>query len=119
MIIRIIISSFIISSLCLLQTKINFIYCNNSEQKSVIFSLFVFLQLINIYNIIEKALNLKRHFILYLMIILVILVQIIITNYFGNAFNLTPLKMDIWLKILGVCLFSFLLNRLLNKLLRI
>lgn len=119
MILRIIISSLIISSLCLLQANFNYICCSSNEQKSVIFSLFVFLQLINIYNIIEKTLNLKRHFILYLMIILVILVQIFITNYFGNAFNLSPLKMNIWLKILGVCLFTFLLNRLLNKLLRI
>ena len=119
MIIGIIISSLIISSLCLLQMNYNFICCNSSEQKSVIFSLFVFLQLINIYNIIEKRLNLKRHFILYLMIVLVSLVQILIINYFENTFSLTPLSLNIWLKILGICLFSFLLNGTINKLLRL
>ncbi len=119
MIIRIIISSLIIASLCLLQANFNYICSSSNEQKSVIFSLFVFLQLINIYNIIEKRLNLKRHFILYLMIILVSFVQIFITNYFGNAFNLVSLNVNIWFKILGICLFTFSINAAINKLLRI
>ena len=118
MLIKIFISSIFIAGFCIIQTKFNIISCSINQQKSVIFSMFVFMQIINIFNIHEHKINFFKQKILMFAIILTLVLQIVIVNYWSSFFELEPLELILWIKIAILVLVNFIFIKLIKRLLK-
>lgn len=112
MIYKIVCSSIVIALLCIFQTCFNYIGGTIEQQKSIIFTLFILMELANIFNILEKKLNLFRQRILVLAVLVTAIIQFLIVNFKNPCFDLAPLSLTIWIKMLVVVGISFIIIRL-------
>ncbi|MEE1073488.1 MAG: cation-translocating P-type ATPase C-terminal domain-containing protein, partial [Cellulosilyticum sp.] len=97
----------VISLLCLLQNTFNFLDGLESEQSTILFTLFMVCQLFNAFNsrklgnesLVKYGFNNKK---LIIVLILTFFLQIGITLFGGSLFNTVPLNFMMWVKIVTV-----------------
>ena len=97
----------VISLLCLLQNTFNFLDGLESEQSTILFTLFMVCQLFNAFNsrklgnesLVKYGFNNKK---LIIVLILTFFLQIGITQFGGSLFNTVPLNFMMWVKIVTV-----------------
>ena len=107
MISRIFVNGIFISIVFMLQHFINFLGAAPEQESTVLFTLFVVFQLFNAFNCREldrtpMYKNLLNNKLMLGIFLLVLILQIIITQAGGAVFETVPLSVGLWCKILGV-----------------
>lgn len=103
MISRIFLHSLITCLLLILQYKFNYLNCKENELKTSIFTLFTLFQLFNAFNCRELGSvsiikNLKSNKPMLYVFGITFVIQIVLTEYFGNFFGTVKLPINIWIK---------------------
>ena len=113
--IRTVIHSIIIAITIIAQKNYNFMGVTLQERSSVIFSLFVFFQLFNAINARElgtvsvlKTFGKNKLFIA--LFAVTVILQVIITQFFANLFQVYPLSLLTWIKVLAVTFLIVLIS---------
>ena len=109
----------VITLICLLQTKFNFIGGTQTEQATILFTLFTICQLFNAFNsrklgcesLIKYGFKNKK---LFVVMGITFVLQVMITQFGGDVFRTVPLGITIWIKILGVGLLVVVLDELIR-----
>lgn len=115
---RIVRNGIVITLICLLQKSLNFLNGLETQQASILFTLFMICQLFNAFNsrklrdesIREYGVKNKK---MLLVMILTFGLQVMITQFGGSLFNVAPLSLMIWLKILGIGLMVVILDEVM------
>ena len=107
MISRIFVNGIFISIVFMLQHFTNFLGAAPEQESTVLFTLFVVFQLFNAFNCREldrtpMYKNLLNNKLMLGIFLLVLILQIIITQAGGAVFETVPLSVGLWCKILGV-----------------
>ena len=107
MISRIFVNGIFISIVFMLQHFTNFLGAASEQESTVLFTLFVVFQLFNAFNCREldrtpMYKNLLNNKLMLGIFLLVLILQIIITQAGGAVFETVPLSVGLWCKILGV-----------------
>ncbi len=107
MISRIFVNGIFISIVFMLQNFTNFLGAAPEQESTVLFTLFVVFQLFNAFNCREldrtpMYKNLLNNKLMLGIFLLVLILQIIITQAGGAVFETVPLSVGLWCKILGV-----------------
>ena len=104
---RIFVNGIFISAIFMLQHFTNFLGASPEQEPTVLFTMFVVFQLFNAFNCREldhtpMYKNLMNNKLMLGVFLLVLIIQIIITQIGGAVFETVPLSMGLWGKILGV-----------------
>lgn len=104
---RIFVNGIFISAIFMLQHFTNFLGASPEQEPTVLFAMFVVFQLFNAFNCREldhtpMYKNLMNNKLMLGVFLLVLILQIIITQIGGAVFETVPLSMGLWGKILGV-----------------
>ena len=104
---RIFVNGIFISAIFMLQHFTNFLGASPEQEPTVLFTMFVVFQLFNAFNCREldhtpMYKNLMNNKLMLGVFLLVLILQIIITQIGGAVFETVPLSMGLWGKILGV-----------------
>ncbi|MBP3886417.1 MAG: cation-translocating P-type ATPase [Cellulosilyticum sp.] len=109
----------VITFICLLQHKFNFIGGTQKQQATILFTLFTVCQLFNALNSrklgsesISKYGFKNRK--LFIVLGITFILQIFITQFGGNLFHTIPLGIEIWMKIVVVGIFVLILDELIR-----
>lgn len=120
----IIINGIFIAFMCLLQYFTNFLGAKEEEKTSVLFTLFVVFQLFNAFNARELNnqsifKNFASNHLMLGVFIITFALQVLIVEFGGEAFQTTPLSLEMWGKILfvgfSVIIIGELMRFILNK----
>ena len=124
MFLRVLVHSFIIVFVIVMQKLYNFTGANILQGETVIFCFFVIFQLFNAINAREignksvlYSFGKNRMFSVLLFVTLIF--QILLTQFLGAFFQTTPLDLIVWLKIFGVSASIIVLSELYKLLYRI
>ena len=97
----------------------------DGQQSTIVFTSFVLFQLWNAFNSREFGVtsifpNIHRNKVMLGVVFLTFLVQILVTQYGGQAFKTVPLEVDLWIKIIGftfsVVIFSEMIKLMMRAL---
>lgn len=104
MILRIVVQATLMCALLLLQYFFNYIGCKKSENATVIFNLFMTLNLFNAFNCRELGsksafASLKSNKIMPVVFAVTFVIQFVLTQFCGNFFGTVALSGGLWLKI--------------------
>lgn len=107
MIFKIVFSASVMIVLFMLQSKLNILNIDESQQSSVLFSMFVMLQIFNSFNSRELGYDsIFKYFfnnkLMLLSMAAAFVLQILATQFAGGFFNTVPLSFNTWLKIIGI-----------------
>ncbi len=124
MIAKIFIHSIVTCSLLISQYKYNFLNCNESELKTIIFTIFTLFQLFNAFNCRELGStsiikNLKSNKPMLYVFALTFIVQIILTQCFGTFFGTVKLPIITWIKCILLSSSIILLSEIYKILFRV
>lgn len=109
MLIKIFIASLFMTGICLLQIATNFLQIDNVKNRTVVFTLFVLFQLFNALNCRELGNNsiFKNFFknrLMLLVLVVVLSLQIIITQFGNRVFETVALNIVDWCKVIAMAL---------------
>ena len=116
---KIIINAIFISGMFMLQYFTNFIGGTKEQEASILFSLFIMFQLFNAFNcreVDETSIfkNILKNKLMIIAFACTFLLQIVMTQFLGAFLKVSPLPVEIWIKIiltsLSVIVFSEILK---------
>ena len=120
---RIIFNGVFISSIIILQFLTNFLGVIDEEQNSAIFTLFILFHLFNAFNSREigsdSIFSLPKNKIMSITFLFVFFVQIFITQVLYRLFNISPLSLISWVKIILLSLSIIVISELFKMIVRI
>lgn len=113
--IRIALSAAVCCTLFFLQEVFNFLCVKEAERSTVLFTMFIMLNLANAMNCREAGSRsvfggLKNNKTMYLILLATLFLQIVIVEYLGVAFKTEPLALSTWLKLFAVSLVPVLVS---------
>ncbi len=121
---RILFNGFYIATIMLMQYRYNFLRLSNNELSGGIFSLFILLQLFNAFNSRELGRNsifssIGKNKIMVITFSVVFLLHYIIVQIFSPMFNVNPLSVLSWIKIIIVSFSIIIVSEIYKMLYRI
>lgn len=117
MLVRIVVNGLFITGMLLLQNEVNFLNIPTQMGKSVLFTSFVLFQLFNAFNAREIGsesvfASLKRNKVMWIVMAATFGLQILISQFGEVIFNIVPLDIFTWIKIIGLGFSIVLFNEL-------
>lgn len=115
----IIVNGLFISAVIIFQETNNFLGATEANKGSVVFTLFVLFQLFNAFNSRELGnssvfSNLKNNKIMLVVFAGTFLLQLLITQFGGSAFNTAPISVDMWIKVIATALSIIVVGELVK-----
>jgi len=124
MLFRILFNGIYMATIMLMQYRYNFLRLSNNELSGGIFSLFILLQLFNAFNSRELGRNsifssIGKNKIMVITFSVVFLLHYLIVQIFSSMFNVNPLSMQSWIKIIIVSFSIIIVSEVYKLLYRI
>lgn len=115
MLVRIFVNGVFISIVFMLQHFTNFLGAESNEEATVLFTMFILFQLFNAFNCREldetpMYKNLLRNKLMFGVFLLVLILQIAITQFGGAVFGTVPLSIIMWIKMIATAFTIIILS---------
>ncbi len=115
MLVRIFVNGVFISIVFMLQHFTNFLGAESNEEATVLFTMFILFQLFNAFNCREldetpMYKNLLRNKLMFGVFLLVLILQIAITQFGGAVFGTVPLSIIMWIKMIATAFTVIILS---------
>ena len=115
MLVRIFVNGVFISIVFMLQHFTNFLGAESNEEATVLFTMFILFQLFNAFNCreLDETLmykNLLRNKLMFGVFLLVLILQIAITQFGGAVFGTVPLSIIMWIKMIATAFTVIILS---------